>query len=79
MSGNISEWCSDWYSEDYYQHSERKNPKGPEKGTEKSHRGGSFKYNSFVCRNTQRHSFSKSISNYNIGFRIVMESDPEKK
>lgn len=78
MCGNVSEWCSDWFSEDYYRSSPKKNPKGPETGSEKSHRGGSFKYNEFVCRSTQRHSFSKSIGNYNIGFRVVLEINSKK-
>ncbi|MFX6823299.1 SUMF1/EgtB/PvdO family nonheme iron enzyme, partial [Acinetobacter baumannii] len=35
MSGNISEWCSDWYSETYYSKSTKDNPKGPENGFKK--------------------------------------------
>jgi formylglycine-generating enzyme required for sulfatase activity len=32
MHGNLYQWCSDWYGEDYYTHSPRKDPTGPEKG-----------------------------------------------
>jgi formylglycine-generating enzyme required for sulfatase activity len=78
MSGNISEWCSDWFSDNYYQNSPKKDPRGPDSGTEKVHRGGSHKFNAFVCRSTHRHSFSKSIGNHNIGFRVVLESDSRK-
>jgi len=42
MSGNAWEWCSDWYSESYYDTSSVKNPTGPKKGEEKICRGGSY-------------------------------------
>ncbi len=40
--GNLWEWVSDWYSEDYYAESPERNPKGPETGKQKVLRGGSF-------------------------------------
>jgi len=45
MSGNVSEWCSDWYAEwtdDNPPPSDSENPTGPESGTEKVLRGGDF-------------------------------------
>ncbi|MEO5333504.1 MAG: formylglycine-generating enzyme family protein [Magnetococcus sp. YQC-5] len=42
MNGNVWEWVSDWYAEDYYQHSPEKNPTGPEKGAGKVFRGGAW-------------------------------------
>ena len=41
MSGNVAEWCSDWYSSTYYAESAgNSNPQGPVSGTEKVVRGG---------------------------------------
>jgi len=42
MSGNVREWCSDWYDSDYYKHSPEKNPQGADNGTEKVVRGGNW-------------------------------------
>ncbi|HTA77099.1 MAG TPA: formylglycine-generating enzyme family protein [bacterium] len=42
MLGNVAEWCTDWYGEDYYAASPAKNPKGPDQGTERVLRGGSW-------------------------------------
>ena len=42
MAGNVGEWVDDWYAEDYYQTSPKKNPKGPLDGTYKIIRGGSW-------------------------------------
>jgi formylglycine-generating enzyme required for sulfatase activity len=41
MSGNLSEWCNDWYDENYYGKSPENDPKGPETGPHRVVRGGS--------------------------------------
>ena len=40
MSGNVSEWCNDWYDSDYYSSSPSNNPQGPSKGSSRIRRGG---------------------------------------
>jgi len=44
MAGNVWQWCADWYDNQYYQQSPRKNPTGPDTGTARVLRGGSWYY-----------------------------------
>lgn len=42
MAGNVCEWCSDWYSVNYYINLPKQNPMGPNSGKSKVFRGGSW-------------------------------------
>ena len=72
MSGNVSEWCYDLYDADYYSASPADNPKGPEKGTSRVIRGGSWVDKEELCTVYSRiKSFDLNKGYDNIGFRLV--------
>jgi formylglycine-generating enzyme required for sulfatase activity len=74
MTGNVWEWCEDFYGETYYAESPIDNPLGPEDGTGHAIRGGSWSNNSKLTRITNRSMTSSlTVNNYHIGFRVVRE------
>ncbi|MBN1809745.1 MAG: formylglycine-generating enzyme family protein [Planctomycetes bacterium] len=73
MHGNLLEWCSDWYGENYYSQSPRQDPKGPGTGEGRVRRGGSWCDNTFVCRSACRNSTPPDFRFCNLGFRVVVD------
>lgn len=71
MHGNVREWCSDWYAKDYYSKSPLSDPQGPDKGSYRVVRGGSWMQDGFYCRSTQRDKLDPEKSNDYTGFRVV--------
>lgn len=76
MSGNVREWCEDWFDEKYYEKCQGagivKNPPGPDKGGNRVLRGGSCFNSAGICRPTHRNNLDP-VNRFNyVGFRLVL-------
>jgi formylglycine-generating enzyme required for sulfatase activity len=72
MHGNVWEWCSDWYGNDYYKKSPRRDPTGPAEGTSRVVRGGSWDCFGQRCRSAWRNGTEPANRYEYLGFRVAL-------
>jgi len=76
MAGNIMEWVNDWYGDGYYASSPEVNPQGPDSGTHKIFRGGSYINGAHHIRTTYRWPKLPVLTYVATGFRCAKDANP---
>lgn len=76
LAGNLYEWVTDWYADDYYANFSKNpaiNPRGPSEGTAKAQRGGSYINNAYRLRSSFRTKGDPTEQDPNVGFRCAQD------
>ena len=71
MLGNVFEWCSDWFDEDYYKASPIEDPLGPSRTGHRVTRGGAWNEPAWHCRSASRTRFTPMYRSLIQGFRVA--------
>ncbi len=70
MSGNVFEWCNDWYGS--YTSASQTNPIGPDSGSDRVYRGGSWCNGAGYCHVSIRNRNYPTHSNIDLGLRLAL-------
>lgn len=71
MGENVHEWCSDWFDPEYYRRSPRRDPRGPDAGSRRASRGGSWRHQVKASRCAARSAISPGLRYSDYGFRLA--------
>lgn len=71
MLGNVCEWTSDWYNNEYYAASPAVDPQGPATGEARVYRGGGYSAQGMLLATTWRFAEPPQTKNEEVGFRVV--------
>ena len=72
MSGNVMEWCNDWFGD--YSSGAQTDPLGPSLGSGRVYRGGSWDYDARLVRTSFRDRDAPGIRDDYLGFRLACSS-----
>ena len=75
MSGNVLEWCQDWYGD--YSSGSQTNPTGPSSGFNRVSRGGSWSEYAMFCRVSCREYNTPDARRNHLGFRLALDNNPK--
>lgn len=70
MSGNVDEWCQDWYGD--YSSEAQTNPTGPDSGTDRVYRGGCWDSGAAYCRTSNRSHHMPASTGTTLGLRLAL-------
>ena len=74
MHGNVYEWCGDYDDSEYYSNSAKRDPMGPDGGSNRVYRGGGWNDSFRLCRSAYRYGNSPDRRGYYLGFRVLRSS-----